>query len=155
MDLALLVIRLAVGLLFVGHGAQKLFGVFGGGGLEGTAGMFDSIGLRPGWLHARVAGTAELLGGALLALGLFTPVAAAALIAVMAAAVITVHGPSGIWNSNQGYEFNLVMAAAVFALAGIGPGNWSSASSGGSGRFSTAGSLLDTSLTRPRKIIRS
>ena len=125
MDLALLVIRLAVGLLFVGHGAQKLFGVFGGGGLEGTAGMFDSIGLRPGWLHARAAGTAELLGGALLALGLFTPVAAAALIAVMTAAVITVHGPNGIWNSNQGYEFNLVMAAAVFALAGIGPGNWS------------------------------
>ena len=118
MDLALLVIRLAVGLLFVGHGAQKLFGVFGGSGLEGTAGMFDSIGLRPGWLHARAAGTAELLGGALLALGLFTPVAAAALIAVMTAAVITVHAPNGIWNSNQGYEFNLVMAAAVFALAG-------------------------------------
>ena len=125
MDLALLVIRLAVGLLFVGHGAQKLFGVFGGGGLEATAGMFDSIGLRPGWLHARAPGTAELLGGALLALGLFTPVAAAALIAVMTAAVITVHAPNGIWNSNQGYEFNLVMAAAVFALAGIGPGNWS------------------------------
>ena len=64
MDLALLVLRLVVGLLFVGHGAQKLFGVFGGGGLEATAGMFDSIGLRPGWLHARAAGTAELLGGA-------------------------------------------------------------------------------------------
>ena len=88
MDLALLVLRLVVGLLFVGHGAQKLFGVFGGGGLEGTAGMFDSIGLRPGWLHARAAGTAEFLGGALIALGLFTPFAAAALIAVMTVAVI-------------------------------------------------------------------
>ena len=125
MDLALFVLRLVVGLLFVGHGAQKLFGVFGGGGLEATAGMFDTIGLRPGWLHARAAGTAEFLGGALLALGLVTPVAAAALIAVMTAAVITVHAPNGIWNTNQGYEFNLVLAAAVFALAGIGAGNWS------------------------------
>jgi putative oxidoreductase len=125
MDLALLVLRLVVGLLFVGHGAQKLFGVFGGGGLEGTAGMFDNIGLRPGWLHARAAGTAEFAGGLLLALGLFTPFAAAALIAVMTAAVITVHAPNGIWNTNQGYEFNLVMTAAAFALAGIGAGAWS------------------------------
>jgi len=125
MDLALLVLRLVVGLLFVGHGAQKLFGAFGGGGLQGTAGMFDNIGLQPGWLHARAAGTAEFLGGALIALGLFTPFAAAALIAVMTAAVITVHAPNGIWNSNQGYEFNLVLAAVVFALAGIGAGAWS------------------------------
>jgi len=125
MDLALLVLRLVMGLLFVGHGAQKLFGAFGGGGLEGTAGMFDNLGLRPSWLHARAAGTAEFLGGALIALGLFTPFAAAALIAVMTAAVITVHAPNGIWNTNQGYEFNLVMAATVFALAGIGVGSWS------------------------------
>jgi putative oxidoreductase len=125
MDLALLVLRLVVGVLFAGHGAQKLFGAFGGGGLDGTAGMFDNIGLRPGWLHARAAGTAEFAGGALLALGLFTPFAAAALIAVMTAAVITVHAPNGIWNTNQGYEFNLVMAAVVFALAGIGAGSWS------------------------------
>jgi putative oxidoreductase len=125
MDLALLVLRVVVGLLFVGHGAQKLFGIFGGGGLDGTAGMFDNIGLRPGWLHARAAGAAEFGGGALLALGLFTPFAAAILIAVMIAAVITVHAPNGIWNTNQGYEFNLVMAAAAFALAGAGPGSWS------------------------------
>jgi putative oxidoreductase len=125
MDLALLVLRVVVGLLFVGHGAQKLFGAFGGGGLEGTAGMFDNIGLRPGWLHARAAGAAEFAGGVLLALGLFTPFAAAALIAVMTAAVITVHAPNGIWNSNRGYEFNLVMIAAAFALAGIGAGSWS------------------------------
>jgi putative oxidoreductase len=125
MDLALLVLRLVVGLLFVGHGAQKLFGVFGGGGLEGTAGMFDKIGFRPGWLHARFAGTAEFLGGALIALGLFTPFAAAALIGVMTAAIITVHAPNGIWNTNRGYEFNLVMVAAVFALAGVGAGSWS------------------------------
>jgi putative oxidoreductase len=124
-DLALLLLRLVVGLLFVGHGAQKLFGVFGGGGLEGTAGMFDSIGLRPGWLHARAAGTAEFLGGALLALGLFTPFAAAALIGVMTAAILTVHAKNGIWNTNQGYEFNLVLIAAVFVLSGVGDGAWS------------------------------
>jgi putative oxidoreductase len=125
MDLALMVLRVVVGLLFVGHGAQKLFGAFGGGGLDGTTGMFDNIGLRPGWLHARAAGTAEFAGGLLLALGLFTPFAAAALIAVMTAAVITVHAPNGIWNTNRGYEFNLVMVAAAFALAGIGAGAWS------------------------------
>lgn len=72
MDLALLVLRLVVGLLFAAHGAQKLFGVLGGGGLEGTAGMFDNIRLRPGWLQARAAGTAEFVGGLLIALGLFT-----------------------------------------------------------------------------------
>ena len=125
MDLALLILRLVVGLLFVGHGAQKLFGVFGGGGLEGTSGMFDNIGLRPGWLHARAAGTGEFLGGALIALGLFTPFAAAALIGVMTAAIATVHAKNGIWNTNQGYEFNLTLIAVVFALAGVGAGAWS------------------------------
>jgi putative oxidoreductase len=125
MDLALLVLRVVVGLLFVGHGAQKLLGAFGGGGLEGTAGMFDNIGLRPGWLHARTAGTAELLGGVLLALGLLTPFAAAALIGVMITAIVTVHARNGIWNTNQGYEFNAVLIAAAFALAGIGAGSWS------------------------------
>jgi putative oxidoreductase len=125
MDLALLVLRLVVGLLFVGHGAQKLFGVFGGGGLDGTAGMFESLGLRPSWLHARVAGTAEFAGGLLIALGLFTPFAAAVLVGVMTTAIITVHFPNGIWNTNRGYEYNLVMIGVVFALAGIGAGSWS------------------------------
>jgi putative oxidoreductase len=125
MDLALLALRVVVGLLFAGHGAQKLFGYFGGGGLEGTAGMFDQIGLRPGWLHARAAGTGEFLGGLLIALGLFTPFAAAVLIGVMTAAVFTVHRPNGIWNTNKGYEYNLVLATVVFALSGVGAGAWS------------------------------
>src|SRR5262245_27377169 len=125
MDLGLLILRLVVGVLFAGHGAQKLFGAFGGGGLEGTAGMFDNIGLRPGALAARVAGTAEFAGGLLIALGLFTPFAAAAVIAVMTAAVLTVHAPNGIWNTNQGYEYNLVLSSAVFSLSGIGAGAWS------------------------------
>jgi len=88
-ELALLVLRVVVGALFVGHGAQKLFGVFGGHGLAGTAGFFESIGLRPGRLHAPAAGVAELGGGALIALGLFTPLGAMLIIAVMVAAVAT------------------------------------------------------------------
>jgi putative oxidoreductase len=125
MDLALLVLRLVVGGLFVGHGAQKLFGAFGGHGLAGTAGFFDQIGLRPGALHARAAGAAELFGGALLVLGLFTPFAAAAIIATMVAAIVTVHFAKGLWSTGGGYEYNLVMIAAVFALAGVGAGDWS------------------------------
>jgi putative oxidoreductase len=125
MDLALLVLRLVVGLTFAAHGAQKLFGAFGGYGIEGTAGFFEQIGLRPGKVHAWAAGIAEFFGGLAIALGLVTPVPAAALIAVMTAAVITVHLKHGFFVTNQGYEFNLALAAALFALAGIGAGNWS------------------------------
>ena len=125
MSLGLLVLRVVVGLLFMGHGAQKLFGVFGGAGVEGTASMFERAGLRPGRLHARAAGSAELWGGALLALGLLAPFAAAALIGVMTAAIVTVHAPNGIWNTDRGYEYNLVMIAAAFALAAAGAGSWS------------------------------
>jgi putative oxidoreductase len=125
MDLALLILRVVVGLLFVGHGAQKLFGVWGGHGLAGTAGFFEAIGLRPGRLHAPAAGGAELLGGALLALGLFTPAAAALIIAVMVAAALTVHVTNGVWATENGIELNLVYAAAAVALAGAGPGAWS------------------------------
>ncbi len=125
MHLGLLVLRLVVGLLFVGHGAQKLFGIWGGHGLRGTAGFFEGIGLKPGHLHASAAGVLEFGGGALLALGLLTPVAATMLIAVMTAAVISVHYPKGLWATGGGYEYNLVLASAAFALAAIGPGNWS------------------------------
>ncbi|MBV9309428.1 MAG: DoxX family protein [Solirubrobacterales bacterium] len=125
MHLGLLVLRLVVGLLFVGHGAQKLFGVWGGHGLKGTAGFFESIGLKPGQLHATAAAVFEFVGGLLLALGLFTPVASLVLIATMTAAVITVHYAKGLWNTGGGYEFNLVLVASVFALAAVGPGNWS------------------------------
>ncbi len=125
MNLGLLILRLVVGFLFVGHGAQKLFGIWGGHGLKGTAGFFEQIGLKPGRVHASAAGVMEFGGGALLALGLFTPFADAALIAVMTAAVITVHAPKGIWSTNGGYEYNLVLAAAAFALAAIGAGAWS------------------------------
>jgi putative oxidoreductase len=125
MNLGLLILRLVVGLLFVGHGAQKLFGIWGGHGLAGTAGFFEGIGLKPGRLHATAAGLLELGGGILLALGLITPIGSAALIAVMTAAVITVHFAKGLWATNGGYEYNLVLASAAFALAAIGPGAWS------------------------------
>ena len=125
MNLALLVLHVVVGLLFFAHGAQKLFGWFGGYGIQGTAGFFDQIGLRPGRLHATVAAIAETLGGLLLALGLFTPIGSALVIAIMVAAVITVHWQKGFFNTEGGYEFNLTLTAAVFALAGVGPGEWS------------------------------
>jgi putative oxidoreductase len=125
MELGLLALRLVVGLGFAAHGAQKLFGVFGGHGIRGTAGFFEGIGLRPGRLHAWAAGSAEFGGGLLIAAGLLTPFAAAGLIAVMTAAVITVHLHNGFFVSNTGYEYNLVLAAVVFALAAIGAGEWS------------------------------
>jgi putative oxidoreductase len=123
MSIGLLVLRFTVGLLFMGHGSQKLFGRFGGAGLAGTAGFFDQLGMRPGRLHARAAGAAEFFGGLLLVFGLFTPFAAAALIAVMTAAILTVHGKNGPWNTEKGYEYNLVLIAAAFALAAIGAGS--------------------------------
>jgi putative oxidoreductase len=125
MNIALLGLRLVVGLTFSAHGAQKLFGAFGGHGINGTAGFFEQIGLRPGRLSAWAAGAAELFGGLAIALGLLTPIAAAGLIGVMTAAVLAVHLRNGFFVTNQGYEFNLALAAAVFALAGIGAGDWS------------------------------
>lgn len=86
-----LILRLLVGLLFIGHGAQKLFGLFGGGGIEGTAQSFEKGGLRPGRVNA----------------------------------VATVHWRNGPWVTEQGFEYNLVMIAAVFAVAGAGAGAWS------------------------------
>jgi len=125
MNLALFVLRLVVGLGFAAHGSQKLFGSFGGSGIDGTAGFFDQIGLKPGRLHAWAAGATEFFGGLLIALGLITPIAAAGLIGVMTAAVISVHLKNGFFVTNQGYEYNLVLVAALFALAGIGAGQWS------------------------------
>ena len=126
MELGLLVLRIVVGLLFMGHGAQKLFGLFGGHGLAGTAGFFEQgLGLRPGKVHATGAGAAEFFGGLLLALGLLTPFAAAALIATMAVAIATVHWSKGVWSTEGGYEYNAVLMAVAFAVTAVGPGNWS------------------------------
>jgi putative oxidoreductase len=125
MDLALFTLHFIVGALFFAHGAQKLFGWFGGYGIGGTAGFMDSLGMRPARLHAWAAALAETVGGVLLALGLFTPIGAAMVIAVMVTAIITVHGTKGFFTQDGGYEFNLLLIAVAFALAGVGPGAWS------------------------------
>jgi putative oxidoreductase len=125
MNTALLVLRLVVGLLFAGHGAQKLFGWFGGHGPRNTGGFFESIGFRPGLPFALLAGGAELGGGLLLALGLFVPVAALLFAGVMGSAIAAVHWRNGIWNQNSGIEFPLVLGTIAFAVAAIGPGRYS------------------------------
>jgi len=122
LDLAVFALRVLVGGLFVGHGAQKLFGAFGGHGLEGTAGFFENLGLEPAKAQAAAAGASELGGGALLAIGVATPVAAAVLVAVMTAAIATVHAPKGPWATEGGWEYNAVLIAAVLTVAAAGGG---------------------------------
>ena len=125
MKLLILVTRLVLGGLFFGHGAQKLFGWFGGYGPDGTGGFFESLGLRPGRQHAMAAGAAEAGGGALLALGLATPAAAAAITGVMTTAIRTVHQPNGPWVTDNGWEYPAVIIGTVLAIAEIGPGSLS------------------------------
>jgi putative oxidoreductase len=125
MDLALFVLRIVVGGLFAAHGAQKLFGSFGGHGIAGTGQFFEQLGLKPGERYARLAGLAEFGGGLLLVLGFLTPLGAAAIIGTMTVAILTVHGPKGWQNTEGGYEYNVVLATAAFALAAAGPGAWS------------------------------
>jgi putative oxidoreductase len=123
--LGLALLRMVVGVLFMGHGLQKLTGWFGGGGLEGTGGAFESMGLHPGKTHAAAAGASETMGGALLASGFLTPLAGSLISATMVTAIRKVHAPNGPWATNGGYEYNLVLLAVVFALADVGPGKWS------------------------------
>ena len=118
MSFGKLALRLTLGSLFVGHGTQKLFGWFGGHGLDGTAGFFEgSLDLRPGKRHATAAGVAEAGGGALLILGgAGIPVATAAITGAMVTAIRKVHGSNGPWVSDSGWEYNAVIIAALAAL---------------------------------------
>ena len=125
MEVGLLVLRIVVGAFFVGHGAQKLFGWFRGHGVSGTGAAFEGMGLRPGRAMATIAGTAEIAGGTLLAVGLLTPLAAALLIAVMTLAIAIVHWRHGPWVSEGGWEYNVVLIAVAFAVTAIGPGKYS------------------------------
>jgi putative oxidoreductase len=123
MDIGRTALRLVMGPLFVGHGTQKLFGWFGGHGLDATADMFESkLGLKPGKRHATAAGAAEAIGGALLTLGALTPVAAGLITGTMITAVRKVHAPNGPWATQGGYEYNAVLIAAMLALTADGPG---------------------------------
>ncbi|MBU8879996.1 DoxX family protein [Bacillus sp. FJAT-29790] len=123
-DAGLLFIRLVIGLAFVGHGAQKLFGWFGGYGLKGTGGWFESIGMKPGVTMALLAGLAEFVGGAMFTLGLFTPLAGIIIAGTMVIAIVKVHGPNGFWSTQNGYEYNLVILVVAIGMAMIGPGRY-------------------------------
>lgn len=123
MNAGRLITRLTIGGLFVGHGAQKLFGWFDGPGPEGAAQMMEKLELRPARRNALAAGASELAGGAMLALGALTPVAGALLSATMFTAIHKVHFRNGLWNTSGGYEYNLVLLAAIAGLVECGPGS--------------------------------
>lgn len=117
-----LALRVPVGLIFAAHGAQKLFGWFGGYGLEGTGQWMGSIGLAPGLLMALLAGSAEFFGGLALVLGLLVRPAAAALAFAMLVAIVTVHIDKGLFVTNNGYEFGLALLAVAVSLVVTGAG---------------------------------
>lgn len=121
MDTGLLLLRVVLGLLLIGHGSQKLFGAFGGQGPAGTGAFFHSIGFRPGRAMARVAGVAEVGAGLLLVLGLLTPLASAVLVGVLFVAA-SVNWKGGLWAQKGGFELPLFYAVAAVALAFTGPG---------------------------------
>ena len=121
-DTALLVLRVVLGLTMAAHGYNKFFG---GGRIPGTAGWFDSIGMKPGLFHARVAAGTEIAAGVGLALGLLTPIPAAGFVALMLVAAWTVHRHNGFFIVKEGWEYNLILAVTAVAIAGTGPGGCS------------------------------
>lgn len=123
MSYGLLLLRVVVGATLFGHGAQKLFGWWGGHGPRGTGGFFGQLGYRAPVLMAILAGLSEA-SGVLLALGLVTPLACLAIAVVMLNAIGAVHWKNGFWNSDGGIEFPLIILSAVTALAATGPGRF-------------------------------
>jgi putative oxidoreductase len=121
----LLVFRLALGLLMAGHGAQKLFGWFGGYGLAGTGGFLEGLGFRPGRLFAAAAGLGELVSGLLVAVGLLGPIGPALMISVMIVAIVSVHLQHGVFAAANGVELPLLYAVGALALGFTGPGAFS------------------------------
>src|SRR6202162_2588528 len=124
MEIGLLLLRLTAGLTLAAHGAQKLFGWFGGPGLDLTGQFFETLGFLPGRRHALLAGLAETGGGVLLALGVFTPIGAALICSVMLVAV-SVHMKNGFFAQNGGYEYAVVLGVAALSVAFTGPGSLS------------------------------
>lgn len=120
-----LALRLGAGVTFVAYGSQKLFGWFGGYGLEGTGQWMASIGLEPGYLMALAAGSAEFFGGILLLLGLLTRPAGIVLAFTMIMAIVTVHLPNGLFMANNGYAFGLALLVISISLAVSGAGKFS------------------------------
>jgi putative oxidoreductase len=124
MDIGLLLLRLLLGCLLFGHGAQKMFGWFGGSGPSGTGTVFETWGLRPGAPLVVLAAACELLSAALLALGLLSPLAAAIAFGTMVVAV-SVNVGKGLWAQSGGYEVPLVYGGIAVSLGFAGPGDWS------------------------------
>jgi putative oxidoreductase len=122
MELGLFLLRITVGLTLAAHGAQKLLGWFGGYGIAGTAGWLESVGFRPGRVHAILAGVTEIGGGLLLAIGLATPLGAAIVASVMIVAGAIVHLKNGFFITGGGVEYNVVLGVAALAIAFTGPG---------------------------------
>ena len=118
-DVGVLILRVVLGLTMAAHGYNKFFGK---GGLSGTAGWFDSMGMKPGIFHARVAATTEMAAGIGLAVGLLTPIPAAGFVALMLVAAWTVHKDNGFFIVKEGWEYNLVLASSAVGIATIGAG---------------------------------
>jgi putative oxidoreductase len=125
MDFGLFLMRLVFGLLMAAHGAQKLLGWFGGHGIAGTAGFFETIGFRPGRLFAVAAAAGELIGGLLVAGGLLGPIGPMVVIAVMIVAAVSVHARNGMFAAANGIEMPLLYATGAAALALMGAGAYS------------------------------
>jgi putative oxidoreductase len=125
MDSGLLLARVVFGLLMAAHGSQKLFGWFGGYGLAGTGGFFESLGFRPGKLFAAAAGGTEFAAGLLVAFGLLGPLGPALILSVMIVAMATVHWANGVFAQNNGIEVPLLYTAAAVAIGLIGNGGYS------------------------------
>lgn len=125
MHAGLLIVRLVAGLLMAAHGAQKLFGWFGGFGIEGMAGFMERLGFHPGRLFAAAAATAELFGGGLMALGFLGPVGPMLVLATMIVAAVSAHWQNGVFAASNGIELPLLDAAVAAALTLTGPGAYS------------------------------
>lgn len=125
MSTGLLVLRIVVGLTLAAHGAQKLFGWWGGSGMAGWTQVVTKLRIRPAAPWAWVAALSEFGGGLLFAFGLLSPLGSLAITGAMLVAIATVHWPNGFWNGKRGYEFNLVLVASVAAVALTGPGTYS------------------------------
>src|SRR5712691_7975599 len=125
MDIGLLLLRLTVGLTLAAHGAQKLFGWFGGPGIDATGQFLAMLGFSAGRRQALMAGLAETGGGLLLALGFLTPAAAAVIFSVMLVAALSVHVKKGFFLTSGGYEYTLVLGLAGLTVAFTGPGSLS------------------------------